>query len=240
MALSLASQESPDSSGRLAAYLNLNGTSDSVVNRIVIEVARDVIEGRVAPGQSVNSLDLAKRFATSRTPIREALITLGRGGLLEIEPRKRPRVSALSDEQIDEIYDLRSELNSLIAVKVVARITPEGLARLESSLAVMRAATEAADVDSYFWGNVDYHQECEEIAGDGTIRRVQASLGLQVLRLRHEGMSAPGQLARSMADHERLHLAFAERDAVLAAALSRSLVRNGLRAIRQVNASLEH
>ena len=233
MTLSLAAHGAPDSRNRLVSYLKLDDDPDSIVSTILVELAADIIEGRVAPGQSVNSLELARRFETSRTPIREALIALEREGLLEIERGKRPRVPKPGDEQLDEVYTLRAELNAMVAVKVVRRMDDTDLERLRSSLAVMQGMSDAGDVDGFFWGNVDYHELCEDIAGDGTLKRVLSSLGLPILRLRHEGMTRPGRMERSMEDHKRLTLAFAERDEVLASALSRTLVLGGLYAIRR-------
>ena len=46
------------------------------------------------PGADLNSVELATRFGTSRTPVREALMLLEKEGLVEIPPRRRPRVCA--------------------------------------------------------------------------------------------------------------------------------------------------
>ena len=53
----------------------------SPVADIVDSVARGIIEGRLRPGDDLNSVDLAKRFGVSRTPVREALFVLSREGL---------------------------------------------------------------------------------------------------------------------------------------------------------------
>ncbi|MFB9127675.1 GntR family transcriptional regulator, partial [Paraburkholderia dipogonis] len=50
----------------------------SPVGEIVDWVARGIIEGRLQPGDDLNSVDLAKRFNVSRTPVREALFVLNR------------------------------------------------------------------------------------------------------------------------------------------------------------------
>jgi DNA-binding GntR family transcriptional regulator len=52
-------------------------------------------------------------------------------------------------------------------------------------------------------------------------------------RFRHLSLSLPGRLLHSLADHERLVSAYADRDADLAAAVSRSLVLRGYRAIER-------
>ena len=57
---------------------------DSLVGKIAADVARAISNGTLAPGDELNSVDLAARFGTSRTPVREALMLLEKEGLVEI------------------------------------------------------------------------------------------------------------------------------------------------------------
>ena len=68
---------------------------------------------------------------------------------------------------------------------------------------------------------------------NGELQRRLSSLGLQMHRFRHLSLSLPGRLLHSVADHERLVNAYADRDVGLAAAVSRSLVMRGYRAIER-------
>jgi DNA-binding GntR family transcriptional regulator len=217
----------------LQAHLGLESSSEALVDHMVLTVAKEIIEGRIPPGAVVDSLSLSKRFSSSRTPVREALIALERHGLLEIEPRRRPRVSTLSGEQVIEIYELRAVLHGLIAQKVASRRTEHDLESLQASIHQMHEAGEAGDVNTYFWSQVEFHDKAADIARDSTLKRVTYGLGLQVLRVRRTGMGLPGRLPRSLADHERLLVAYRESDADLAYALGRSLVLDALTLLRR-------
>jgi DNA-binding GntR family transcriptional regulator len=96
----------------------------------------------------------------------------------------------------------------------------------------LRAAADAGDVDGYFWANVAFHSESTRISADSTLGKTLDGLGLQVLRLRRLGMSLPGRMQRSVHDHERLLLAYRERDEDLAAVLSSSIILRALDALR--------
>lgn len=221
-----------DSSAMLASLLNLrNDDPDLLVNRITLELAQNIIEGSIPPGTVMNSLDLARRFETSRTPIREALFVLDREGLIDMESRRRPRVAAPTERQVSEIYRLRAHLHALVAAAVAATASEAELAALTTALDRMAAAQRADDVDAYFWSNVAFHGRALEIAGDSTLKRTLDGLGLQVLRLRHLGMSVPGRMDDSLVDHRRLLRAYREHDVELASALSRSIILDALRAL---------
>src|SRR3546814_3380468 len=64
------------------------------------EVAYDTIEGMIAtlqlqPGQAIVESELVERTGLNRTPIREELLRLVAGGLIEQEPRRGMRVSEI-------------------------------------------------------------------------------------------------------------------------------------------------
>ncbi|GHJ25653.1 GntR family transcriptional regulator [Streptomyces hygroscopicus subsp. hygroscopicus] len=213
--------------GILARLLGVDGRQDSLVGQIAVEVARDIIEERVGPGADLNSFELARRFGTSRTPVREALLVLEKEGMVEIPPRRRPRAASFSKETIREIYELRGELYALVAARVVERADDEELGTLDACLEAMRAAA-AVSGDAYFWQVVLFQEQACLLCGNGTLKRTIDGLGLRVMQLRHLGMSRAWRIERSLADHERLMLALHERDAGLAAALNRSMATNAL------------
>ncbi|WP_144147132.1 GntR family transcriptional regulator [Paraburkholderia sp. BCC1884] len=205
----------------------------SAVGDIVEWVARGIIEGRLLPGDDLTSVDLAKRFNVSRTPVREALFVLSREGLVDWSPRRRPRVSAVRLQDVREIYQLRAILYAEVSAAIVEHASDADLASLSDAHRRLAQAAEQGDVDGYFWGNVAFRDEELRVCGNGIFKEVLDSMRMRTNRLRRLSTSLPGRLQRSCADHQRLCEAYAERDGVLAAALNRSIVLGALQAIEQ-------
>ncbi|MBO0851829.1 MAG: GntR family transcriptional regulator [Pseudonocardia sp.] len=206
-------------------------SATSLVDEIIVKVGTDIVEGRLLPGDDLNSVELARAFGTSRTPVREALLTLQREGFVDISAHRRPRVAAVSLDEVRDLYRVRAHLYQMVSRCVVARASDPELAVLREVQDRLRAAAEAGDVDGYFWTNVEFRNTEARICGNETLCRLLDSLGLRMLQLRHLSLSLPGRIERSVEDHERLLLAYSERDADLAAALTASLVLGGLRTI---------
>lgn len=211
--------------------LGRSENADSVVDQILVSVGTAIVEARLRPGDDLNSVELARTFRSSRTPVREALLTLEREGLVEIAAHRRPRVRRLSLDEVREIYELRATLYALVSQRIVENATESDLNRLRDIQRQQEQAATAGDVDRYFWLNVGFRNNEASIAGNTTVSRVLDSLGVRILQLRHLSLSAPDRLASSVIDHRRLLHAYEERDADLAAALSRSILRRGLAAI---------
>jgi DNA-binding GntR family transcriptional regulator len=201
------------------------------VTEIVDGVARGIIEGRLKPGDDLNSVELAKRFGVSRTPVREALFVLVREGLVVWRPRRRPRVATMQLKEVREIYELRALLYGQVSLAIVEHATDEDIQALWRAHQRLADVASRDDVDGYFWANVAFRDEELRISRNGIVKEVLDSMKMRTNRLRHLSTSLPGRMQRSCIDHQRLCEAYAERDGVLAAALNRSIVMGALRAI---------
>jgi DNA-binding GntR family transcriptional regulator len=206
---------------------------DSVGAQILLSVGAAIIEGRLKPGDDLNSVELARRFSSSRTPVREALATLEREGLVEIAARKRPRVRKLGIEEVREIYELRGELYGLVSRRIVEHCSDEDLGRLRDVQAELDEAAAAEDLDRYFWANVEFRNTEARLAANETVRGVLDSVGIRTLQLRHLSLSLPGRIGTSVTDHRRLLQAYEDREVQLASALTRSIVHRGLAAVER-------
>ena len=217
----------------LMRILQRGPAGSGIADEIAVAVATEIIEGRLSPGDDLNSVELARGFHSSRTPVREALLVLEREGFVEITARRRPRVARMSLREVREVYDLRAALYSVVSHAVVRLADEDDLDELRGHQRALEQAAAQGDVDRYFWINVQFRNTEARIARDDTLRRVLDSLGLRALQLRHLSLSLPNRLGTSLEDHARLLRAYEDRDGNLAAALTRSLVLAGFTAIQR-------
>lgn len=205
----------------------------SLVSNIACEIAAEIIEGLRQPGDDLNSVELSRRYKTSRTPIREALMLLEKEGLVQIPPRRRPRVVSLAMDEVREIYRARAELFELIATDVAQHAPGEQIALLRHPLSNMEEACRRSDLNGFVWANVDFYDRNTQLANNRTVKRILDSLLLRTLRLRRLSLSQPGRLQQSLDDNARLLKAYEDRDSNLAAALIRSNHINALSALEK-------
>jgi len=205
---------------------------EPLAQEIFDEVAIDIVEGRLRPGDSLNSVDLARRFGTSRTPVREALAELERHGVVTVPPRRRPYVVHATLKQVRDIYLLRANLFSLVSELIVDNCPTERLAELWKWQQALEDDVARNSVDDYFWHNVGFRLVEVSLSGNGELQRTLHTLGLRTLQFRHLSLSQPGQIQRSVADHRRLLMAYEERDKVAATGMTRTLIMGGYRAIQ--------
>lgn len=216
-----------------ASVLERSANPDSLVGSIAEWIGRAIIEGRLRPGDDLNSVALSRQFKTSRTPVREALMLLEKEGLVTIPPRRRPYVTPISLREVREIYQIRAHLYALVADLIVAQASDEAICTLWSHQADLEEAVKRDDKDAYFWSNLSFRATEAEICGNQHLQQMLSSLGLRALHLRHQTLDYPGRMGRSLKDHARLIQAYEERDSPVAQAITRALVLRGLASIEQ-------
>lgn len=202
---------------------------DSLVIDIAGTIGAEILDGTLPPACDLNSVDLADRFGTSRTPVREALALLEKEGLVEVPPRRRPRVADHDRTEIREIYRVRAAMLGLCASEACEHASAEEIAELRAIVMQMQRAADTGDRDGYFWGNVRFHERFGELARNRTLLRQLDSLVLRSLRFRRRTLARPDRVGRSIADHTHLVDALEDRDPVLASALASANVLGALR-----------
>ena len=100
--------------------------------RIREAIKNEIFTGKIAPSEVLVVDDLAKRFGVSRTPVREALLSLASNGLLDAKHHVGFIVTPVNAKEIIETYSLRILLERESVQRATRNFTPEGLKRLRT------------------------------------------------------------------------------------------------------------
>jgi DNA-binding GntR family transcriptional regulator len=123
------------------------GSAHKSINIAVTDALRQaILSGRFKPGERLTEVGLAKSFDVSRNPVREALRVLEVEGIVEINPRKGARVALLSSSEIQEIIELRAELEGMSAKYAALRCSDDVRENLRKLLEEGNRADAADDI----------------------------------------------------------------------------------------------
>lgn len=104
----------------------------------------EILSGRIPSRTRLLQSEIAERFATSTTPVREALRQLVGEGLLDGDPHRGVTVHEISLGELEEIYEIRLRLEPLAMEATVANITEEDLAAARGLIDAMEAEDDPA------------------------------------------------------------------------------------------------
>ena len=108
-------------------------------DRLYTELKRQILSGKLAPGEHMPEAKLCEQLNVSRTPLREALNQLGNEDLVAFRPHCGFVVAPLSSEGAQRLQELRQIVESKVAAMAAVRANPE---QIES----MRAAAEMPQI----------------------------------------------------------------------------------------------
>ncbi|MDM0115459.1 GntR family transcriptional regulator [Variovorax sp. J22R133] len=202
-------------------------TEDITVDTIVESVRGSIIRGELPPGSIVNSVDIANRFGTSRTPVREALLILNQYGLVTLTARRRPQVTPVSAQAIRDLYALRAALHAYISDAIVANAPDEALRALRAHAAALAADRSDQGSEEYMVLIEAYLAEEARLCGNALVIEVLDSLKWKISWFRRIGKMSEAQVKSLAADRLRVADAYLDRDARLANALNRSMLQRG-------------
>lgn len=94
-------------------------------------IRKEILDGKIKPDDRLIERDIAAKLNVSRTPIREALRKLESEGFVEHVPRKGVVVRGFNSTEIEEIYDIRKELECLVVRKAISNITESDIKGLQ-------------------------------------------------------------------------------------------------------------
>jgi len=147
----------------------------SRVERAYREIRARILDNVWAPGHQVLEAALADELGISRTPVRSALIRLHDEGLVELVPRHGMRVLPLSAQDMRELYEVLTALESTAAELAARRRPPAAALRpLERATRDMARALDADDLGGWAEADARFHRHLVELSGNALL--VQAVL----------------------------------------------------------------
>jgi DNA-binding GntR family transcriptional regulator len=177
---------------------------------------RFIIDGSLPPGTEFNQAQVAERLGISRGPIREALAQLEQEGLIESTPYKGVMVTQLTRRYVEELYSVRTALETLAIERAIDRLTPQSLLALNQIVDEMRRTAQAGDPTQLVELDLAFHEQILVMADHQLAFKLWKVVEVGVrrcLRIRHKIYTLLDEVVGS---HPTLVTAIEARDKSLA------------------------
>lgn len=115
------------------------------------------MNGDFAPGQRLDEVGVAQRFAVSRTPVREAFKQLAALDLIELRPHRGAIVANLQPSRLFELFEAMGEIEAACAKLAAERLSEAERAAVEAAWASCDAALHSDDIDRIHAANDAFH-----------------------------------------------------------------------------------
>lgn len=186
--------------------LNFDIQSHRPLREIVYEELRNLIlTGKIKPGTRMMEIELAEDMGVSRTPIREAIRKLEKEGLVIIEPRKGAYASEVSVKDMEDILEVRANLEGLAAYYAAERMTDAEKKALGETSEKFRAAVEAGDMAEMISNDTRFHHMIVESSKNNHLIHMVEQLQELVLRFRYIYYKDFKRAEEMLPEHKRIY-----------------------------------
>lgn len=183
------------------------------LREVVCESLRDAIrKGILKPGQRIMEIKLAEELGVSRTPVREAIRKLELEGYVVMMPRRGTYVADMSIRDINEIFEIRTALESLSNGLAAEHITEDELEHLQRLLVVIGGYIKEyedgpdreAAMDKIVKTDIEFHDLLYHAARNNRLVGIISNLRDRLTRFRTLSMSYPGRLEATLDEHREI------------------------------------
>jgi DNA-binding GntR family transcriptional regulator len=157
--------------------------SMSMCDRAYQFIKLQIITNETPVGAQINDQEIAGRLGISRTPVREAILLLQKEGFVEVVPRRGIHVLPLFLDDIRELFDILTALETLAVGLLTARHpTVELLRPLTEAVKDMKAGLKADDFAAWIEADERFHRALFQLSGNERLAQVGLSYRDQVQR----------------------------------------------------------
>ncbi|MDJ0956675.1 MAG: GntR family transcriptional regulator [Arenicellales bacterium] len=183
---------------------------------------RRILDNEWPAGHLALEQELAAELGMSRTPIREALIRLEKEGLVEVRPRHGMRVLGISAEDMEEIYEILTCLESMAAELVAKRgLTDQQRAELNAAVNDMDTALAQDNLETWAKADERFHKLLVDYCGNRRLKSLVEGCFDQAHRARLLTLKLRPKPTSSNEDHRATVNAIERRDPTAAREIHR-------------------
>jgi DNA-binding GntR family transcriptional regulator len=209
--------------------------TDSLREKVTRALEAAIVAGELQPGVIYSAPGLAERFGVSATPVREAMLDLVKEGFVEPLRNRGFRVVEMSDEDLDNIAQIRLLIEIPTISQVAPRLTPARFEKLAVAAEAIERAAADGDILEYLDADRRFHVELISAIGNARLTDLVDRLRRQARLFGLKDLAKSGRLMASAHEHQMLLDLLREQDIRAAENLMRAHIGHtrGLWAGRQ-------
>ena len=193
--------------------------STSLADQVFDKLENDIIQGVYARGELLTELKLVEQLGVSRTPIREALRRLEQERLIE-DTGKGSRVLGITEEDLQDIMNIRERIEGLAAYYAAKNLTPEGLAELTHIVDLQEFYFSKHDKEHLRQVDDQFHDMICMMSKRSVIADTLVPLMRKTRRYRRVAIDNWERTTNTMNEHRKMYEAIASGNAELAEKLA--------------------
>ncbi len=177
-----------------------------------------ILQGHYQNGMALTEARVSQELGVSRTPVREAFSQLELDGLVVSSPNRSVIVQRFTDQDILDLYEVRSRMESLASARAALNMTDSQRAELEHIFEAEVALTRDKPDNLSGLQDLDaaFHDQVFAGSGSKILHKILAPINIQTREARLVSLSGSGRCHGQLEEHAAIVDAIRKRDSRLA------------------------
>lgn len=184
----------------------------SLRDKIYNKIREKILNGQYKAGETLTESQIAREVGASRTPVREAIRQLELEGLITSVPNKGLIVSEISEQEIEDIFEIRTHIEGLAARRAVENITDKQLENMEEILCLFEFYAKKNDVKRCVELDTKFHNIIFQACKSKPIWNILGNFLHYIQKSRLKSLEKAGRLMEALEEHKEIFKAFKTRD----------------------------
>ena len=207
----------------------------SLADQVFEHLETDILSGKYQRGEILTESKLSLELGVSRTPIREALRRLEQEHIIE-ESGKGAVVLGITEKDVDDIFVIRRQLESLAVDLAIDKCTDEELEKLKEIVELQEFYMEKGDPEKIKQMDNQFHALIYSICDSVIFYDILIPLHKKIQKYRKNAVKSSSRAHASVEEHRKIFNAIAARDKALAEKYILEHVDNAYNHIRRKDA----
>jgi DNA-binding GntR family transcriptional regulator len=144
---------------------------NSLREQVFSDIMENIRSGKIKGDTVITENSICEETGFSRTPVREALLSLQAHGVLEKIPNKGYRVNPMGEKEKNDIYEVLAVLDGLAARLAIDKLTEEDYLKMSELIDLMDISIKYRNFKNYQSQQESFHNVYIERSGNKPLKR---------------------------------------------------------------------
>ncbi len=186
--------------------------SESLKFKVYKSLRLDIVSGKLKGGTRVTEIAVAESLGVSRTPVREALQKLAQERFLKSIPKAGYMVEDLSDNEIQDLFTTRMEIEQIAIQKAMDNITVDELKELDDNLEQTKMFIKSGEHFKITELDIAFHTIIYKAARSKSLFQICKNLSDLTIKYRHGLNLLPNLWNELLQQHIKIYQALLTKD----------------------------
>lgn len=196
----------------------------SIATQLYRHLRDIIVRGELHPGQALSESEIARRYSTSRQPVREAFIKLAEERLVVVQPQRGTFVMKISVADVLDARFVREAIEVAVVQEAATLASPTVINELRDLIEQQKAVVQGHN-EEFLALDEEFHRTISLSVGHAHAWRVIENIKAQMDRIRYLSFYDATPFSLIIEQHSRIVDGIEAGDPTVAAAAMRSHLR---------------